>query len=252
MIIISEEIIEEIETEFKKILITNSINNISSFKWNKFNNFDKVNAFKDFFNFISPFLLDNQMYIHVLVWDTEDSRHSIYPRDDDKNLEIMYHKIIKNFASYRLNDNDCLFVYPDRQNSIDWQLIEEILEKDGFFNMDYGRTIMIEESSTENAYLIQLADIFAGIGRTSFKDYDEYEIRGDENQMVLLPFDEQLSVKNKTRFKIIRFIHNWSKKHKLQISITKNRGFKSHKKGPLNFWFYEPQHEKDKAPIRLK
>ena len=252
MIIISEEIIEKVETEFRKILINNSINNISSFKWNKFNTIDKVNAFKDFFNFISPFLLDNQMYIHVLIWDTEDSRHSVYPRDNDKNLEIMYHKIIKNFANYTLNEYDCLFVFPDRQNSIDWQLIEEILEKEGFFNMEYGRTITIEESNTKNAYLIQLADIFAGMGRTSYKDYDEYELQGDETQTFLIPFEKEPSIKNKTRYKIIRFVHNWSKKHKLQISISENRGFKSYKKGPLNFWFYEPQTDKDKAPIKQK
>lgn len=252
MIIVSEEIIEEVETEFRKILINNSINNISSFKWNKFNNIKKVNAFKDFFNFISPFLLDNQMYIHVLIWDTEDSRHLVQPRDDDKNLEIMYHKIIKNFANNRLNENDCLFVFPDRQNSIDWQLIEEILEKEGFFNLEYGRTIRIEESNTNNAYLIQLADIFAGMGRTSYKDYEEYELHGDETQTFLIPFDNEPSVKNKMRFKIIRFIHNWAKKHKLRISISKNGGLKSFRKGSLNFWFYEPQCEKDKAPMKEK
>lgn len=247
MVIISEEIINEIENEFRAILTNTSIN-ISTFKWGKFNKVNKVNAFKDFFNFISPFLLDNKMYIHILIWDTLDSRHSIFPRDDNKNLGMMYHKIIKNFANYNLNDDDSLIIYPDRQNCIDWQLIEEILEKEGFFNLEYGRTIRIEESNTENAYLIQLADIFAGIGRTSYSDYDEYEVHGDVTQTFLIPFDDEPSVKNKIRFRIIRFIHNWAKKNKLQISITEKRGFKSHKKGPLNFWFYEPQHENDKAP----
>lgn len=248
MVIISEEIIKNIEKEFNTILVKNSLNKISTFKWSKFNNINKVNAFKDFFNIISPFLLNNQIYIHVLIWDTKDSRHSVFPRDDDKNLEMMYHKIINNFANYNLNDEDLLFIYPDRQNSIDWQLIEEILEKEGFFNMEYERTIKIEESNTENAPLIQIADIFAGIGRTSYKDYDEYEIHSNTNQTFLIPFDDEPSVKNKTRFKIVRFIHNWAKNHKLQISMSKHKGFKSHKKGPLNFWLYEPQCENDKAP----
>lgn len=248
MIIISDEIIKDVEQEFKTILVKNSIDKISNFKWSKFNNINKVNAFKDFFNFISHYLLNNQMYIHVLIWDTDDSRHSVFPRDDNKNLGIMYHKIIKNFVKYNLNDEDSLFIYPDRQNCIDWQLIEEILEKEGFFNMEYGRTVKIEESNTENAYLIQIADIFAGIGRTSYMDYDEYEIHGDTNQTVLIPFDDTPSVKNKTRFRILNFFHRWAKNHNLQISMSEKRGLKSHKKGPVNFWLYEPQSEKDKAP----
>lgn len=252
MVIISEDIIDEIEDEFKNILKNNSVNNIKSFKWNRLNSVNKVNAFKEFFNYISPFLLNNQIYIHVLIWNVEDSRHLVYPRDDDKNLEIMYHKIIKNFAKNNLNNDDLLFIYPDRQNIIDWQLIEEILEKNGFFSLNYGRTIYIEESNTYNAYLIQLADIFAGMGRTSYVNYEDYELRGDENQRTLIPFDDDLSVLNKSRFKIIRFIHNWAKNHKLQISIKENNGFKSNKKGPLNFWLYEPQRKEDKAPIKEK
>ena len=250
MIIISNEIIDEVEMEFKKILNKNSVKNIKSFKWSKLNKINKVNAFKDFFNYISPFLLNNQIYIHVLIWNVMDSRHLVYPRNDNENLQIMYYKIIKNFANFNLNNDDSLVIYPDRQNILNWQLIEEILEKERFFSLKYGRTIHIEESNTTDAFLIQLADIFAGIGRTSYVDYDEYELRGDENQRVLMPFKNDISVLNKSRFKIIRFIHNWTKKHKLKISIKENKGFKSHKKGPLNFWLYEPQHEEDKAPIK--
>lgn len=252
MIIISDEIIEEVEMEFKKILNNNSVKNIKSFKWSKLNKINKVNAFKDFFNYISPFLLNNQIYIHVLIWNVNDSRHLVYPRDDNKNLQIMYYKIIRNFANYYLNDEDSLVIYPDRQNILNWQLIEEILEKEGFFTLKYGRTIHIEESNTNDAFLIQLADIFAGIGRTSYVDYEDYELRGDENQKTLIQFENDISVLKKSRFKIIRFINNWAKKHKLQISIKKTKGFKSHKKGPLNFWLYEPQHDGDKAPIKEK
>ncbi len=250
MIIISEEIINDVEFEFRRILERNSIKDIKSFKWSKFNNNDKVNVFKEFFQYIAPFLLENKIYIHTLIWNVNDSRHSVFPRDDNKNLEIMYYKIIYNFSKTYLNNENFLFIYPDRQNTINWQLIEQILEKKGFYNMKYGREIYIEESNTKHANLIQIADIFAGIGRTSYADYEEYKIRGDINQSILIPFEEDLSVKNKTRFKIIKFLHDWTKRNKLQISINKNKGFKSYKKGPLNFWYYEPQHENDKAPLK--
>ena len=181
MIVISEEYCIEINDKLVEILIKYNIS-IKKFKWNKFNSRDKVSALKEFLEYLFKLMVDNLVFIHTIIWDIQDSRHDVVGRDDIENLSRMYYKLIKNFAKDKLKNGDYLTVYPDRNNAVDWSLIEEILPNDGVYNTKelsfctVGLSkVCIKESNTNENALIQIADIFAGMARTSYEDYGRYE-----------------------------------------------------------------------------
>ncbi len=255
------------ETEFNQInnklsFILNKYGlNIKNFKWNKLASNNKVMALKELLDYLFGLMLDGSLRIHVLIWDIEDSRHDVVGRDDITNLSMMYYKLIKNFVEDNLYDKETLTIYPDRNNALDWKNLEDIFINDGVFNIiDDGlitllnKKVFFSESNTEDNHLIQIADIFAGMGRTSYEDYNQYEF-WVPNQQRLIPFDENVSNKQKYHFQLYKMVDEWAKENKLGISMKKYRGFKTlayYKKGPLNFWLYNPQHDEDQAPKKIK
>ena len=130
------------------------------FKWNKFNSRDKVNALEEFLDYLFRLMSDNLVFINTIIWDIKDSRHEILGRDDNKNLSLMHYKLIKNFTEDRLRNRDALTIYTDRNNSIDWNLIEDILPNNGVYNtkelsfctVGYSK-VFIEESNTAKMHL---------------------------------------------------------------------------------------------------
>ena len=233
------------------------------FKWNKFNSMGKVNALEEFLNYLFRLMFDDLVFIHTIIWDIKDSRHDILGRDDTKNLSLMYYKLIKNFAEDKLKNADTLTIYPDRNNSIDWNLIEDILPNDRIYNTKelsfctagYSK-VFIEESNTSENALIQIADIFAGLARTSYEDYENYEKWLNQGQQTLFSYEKpklEISSKDKYRFKIYKYINEYCKRRSWTVSLKTNKGFSTFDKHkPLNFWFYRPQHEEDKAPLKNK
>lgn len=261
MIVISKEHCSEINDVLNEILTKYNINP-QKFKWNKFNSMDKVNALEEFLEYLFKLMFGNLVFIHTIIWNIHDSRHEIVGRDDNKNLSLMYYKLIKNFAEDKLKNGDALTIFPDRNNSIDWNLIEEILPNDGVYNTKKlsfctvcFSKVLIEESNTSENSLIQIADIFAGMARTSYEDYDKYEKWLNRHQQSLFPNenlnDVEFSVKDKHRFKIYEFVDKHAKRKSWSVSFKTNKGFCTYDKSkPLNFWFYRPQHDDDKAPLK--
>jgi hypothetical protein len=263
MIVISKDSYPEVNDKLTEILKSNNIKP-KRFKWNKFNSMDKVNALKEFLRYLFRLMSNGKVHIHTIIWDIKDSRHDCLGRDDTENLSLMYYKLIKNFAEDKLKNGDTLTIYPDRNNSIDWSLIEEILPNDGIYNtkeleyctVGYSKVFIKESNTSENA-LIQIADIFAGLARTSHEDYDCYEKwlnRGHTSLFGERINEIEISVKDEHRFKIYKFIDEYSKRKSWKVSLKTKKGFTTYKDNdkPLNFWFYEPQHEEDKAPLKNK
>lgn len=224
----------------------------------------KVHALEEFLEYIFKLMSNNYVHIHTIIWDIHDSRHERLGRDDAKNLSLMYYKLIKNFADDKLENGDLLTIYPDRNNSIDWKLIEEILPNDGTYNTKElsfctvcSSKVFITESNTDENSLIQIADIFAGLARTSYEDYDKYEKWLNRHQQSLFPNENlnpiEVTGREKHRFEIYNFIDKRAKRKSWKVSLKRKKGFSSYKdkNKPLNFWFYEPQHEEDKAPLKI-
>lgn len=254
-IVINEKCLDVIDAQLKYILHQYNIDNITSFKWAKIKSDNKFNALKDFLIFLFPFLEKRLVTIHTLTWNTYDNRHKVEHRDDTENLSIMYYNLIKDITSKKLVSQESLKIYPDQNNSMDWEFLQMLLRNNSTkydYNNNYiidSHEIYIKESSTEKHNLIQIADIFAGIARTSYEDYNDYEFYNPQ-QTRLVPL-KKISRRQKYRFEIYKIIKKWGEEHKYQISINKKRGFNSfNQDAPINFWFYIPQRLDDKAPTK--
>ena len=263
MIVLNKKYCTEVNNHLNEILKKYEISP-KTFKWNKFNSIKKVYALEEFLEYLFGLMSRNMIHITTIIWDIHDSRHEILGRDDKKNLSLMHYKLIKNFAEDKLKNGDTLTIYPDQNNSIDWNQIEEILPNDGIHNtkeLSFCTVcltkVFIKESNTSENALIQIADIFAGLARTSYEDYENYEKWLNRGQTSLFPDEElnqiDISVKDEHRFKIYQFIDTQCKRKSWSVSLKSKNGFYSYDKTkPLNFWLYKPQHKEDKAPLKNK
>lgn len=260
MIMFNESIINSFEKEFKKILNDYNQTNIKSFKWTEMKTSHKITALKEILEILFEYMENDLVYVETIKWSTLDERHNIPRRDDKLNLSIMYYRLISDLVSKKTTTGDEVTLYSDHNNIMAWEELEKyIIYADGCANEKeiekFGvilatKKVNILEKTTSQKNLIQLADIFAGIARTSFEDYDKYEKWNNSHQNQLTK-SESYSNRQKYRFEIYEIIDKWAKKNKLQISLKGNRGFRSYNpNSPLNFWVYEPQHENDKAPVK--
>ena len=94
------------------------------------------------------------------------------------------------------------------------------------------------------------------MARTSYEDYKKYDKWLNRDQQSLFPNENlnnvELSGKDKHRFKIYEFVDKHSKRKSWSVSLKTNNSFSTYDKSkPLNFWFYKPQREEDKAPCKI-
>jgi len=183
----------------------------------------------------------------------------------------MFFNIFKNVLSKRWPDGSVWLLCPDKNSFINWEKIVSFLENRNFrFELRKNNLLrnqisikIIKEFGVHGVNpidsmkqpLIQLADLFAGMTVFSRKDYDLYEnwLRTQSRQRKLFENLEEFKVSNSAyeRCRVLCEIDSKCKENRLYISLKSNRGLKSYKPDyPINFWFYQPQHDMDKAPIR--
>ena len=118
----------------------------------------------------------------------------------------------------------------------------------------------IEPRDSKEEPFIQLADLFAGLAAYSYLHYDYYDQWKHSNTRQMKLFETEtcsqfkLSGADKERCRVLDYFNNNNcKRYKLGVSLKSNRGLKTpNPKNPINFWFYVPQHETDKAPLKEK
>ncbi len=261
---LEDEIIQKLDT-----IIDES--GLSEFKWSKLRQAREHFAAEKIINYVFQLALDEKIRIDTLIWDIEDSRHKIQGRDDIANLQRMYYHLFRSVLTYRWATGSNWALYPDQQSALNWNTIADYLDITGTniklegslfetfklrLSQDFQIETIAETKSTDNS-LIQVADLFAGLGAYSHAEYQKYEEwRKLENRQLTLELDFgqsgpsiKLSNRDKVRCKIINQLNMLCKQHKLSIGLSSTRGFKSYKpQYPMNFWVYEPQHLNDKAP----
>lgn len=237
---------------------------VSEAKWDGVKSYPpKIIIAKRFIDRIFDYIINNEVRIDTIIWDTYDSRHNIVGRDDVKNFHIMYYNLLRHIGRIQREVN--WEFYPDQQSMVDWQKIKRYLnntylEKPYIVHL-FGKSgmrfnfIKIEEQESIKEPLVQICDLFAGMARFSREKRDKYcywknyfcnktvslfpEIRSDIN----------LSKGEKTRFSIIDDFCTRCKENRLGVSIENNHYLKTpDPASPINFWHYTPQHENDRAP----
>ncbi len=237
--------------------------NVREFKWSKLSNAKyKICALK-LINFILKNITKYDIRIDVLTWDTYDSRHKVKNRDDQANFERLFFHLLKTCCKKRPK-NSIWDIYPDQRHGIDWDTVNTCLNAEGnkrefqsslfgdFYSDPYYQIHRFSEIDSTKEPCCHIADLFAGLSVFSINSYSKYKKWVLQNQPSLFETEtEAVDVSNseQVRFEVMQKFNTKCKNLKLGVSLDRNQCFLTydHKK-PINFWWYKPQHQHDKAP----
>jgi hypothetical protein len=217
---------------------------ISELKWTQLRSAKVRNTAIAILDLILSKAVARAVRVDVLTWDIEDSRHRIQGRNDRKNLIRMYYFLFKDVLAKRWPIDAKWEIYIDESAWSPWWHLGYLQD---IFDWETGKTIaevniteVWSAHSHENP-LIQVADLFAGLGVFSRENYLRYSQQGNLNL--------DLSNSERERFTVLQYFHHQCKSHKLGVSLNQRGGLRSfNPEKPINFWWYEPQGYYDKAP----
>lgn len=255
--------------ELKDLLIDS---NLEEFVWKRLSGAKQRFAALKLTKLATDACCSGRLRIDVLTWDIQDSRHKVIGRDDIANLQRMYYHLFKHVMRERWPDGSIWGLCPHEHTAIDWANVKDFLDladtqvearrdifTSGKLYIRLKQEFKIEElnpfKSQENP-LIQLADLFVGLCIFSRMHYSRFEswIKNKDPQSLI--FEEEgehveTSIADRERFKVLSEFDELCKKRKLGVSLKTNKGLKTYNPhNPINFWWYEPQHNSDKAPVR--
>lgn len=248
-----------------------SSSGVTEFKWKNLDSQKYFYCAVKIIDFILNDLEKSQTRIDVLIWDTHDSRHKIIGRDDIANYERMVFHLFSNTMKKRPRNAEWDIVV-DEYNGIDWETAKDCLAAKGrqqqffentlfgsFYSDQYYSIKSFKDQCSHIEPLIQVADLFAGLAVFSKIEYDKFEKwkkQNGNNQPTLFEEEERpvvrLSNSEKPRFNLLDQFNSKCKARKLGVSLESKRCLHTFdKRNPISFWHYEPQHENDKAPIKV-
>lgn len=251
---------DKAKSELNNILASS---NVTEFKWQKLNNAKNYFCAEKIIDFIFNNLSNFKMRIDILIWDTHDSRHQIYGRDDMANYERMFFHLLS--ASMKRRPKSAKWdIRPDQRNGIDWHTVHKCLSAKGrqqnshhdifgYFISDPHYFIeSFQEQCSNVEPLIQVADLFSGLAVFSKESYASF-VQWKQQKTPILFEEECMSFSNRQnyRFILLEFFDRRCKAGKYGVSLeSKQCLFTYNPKNPINFWYYEPQHNSDKAPVK--
>ena len=247
---------------------------ITEFKWHKLDNARYRFAALKMLDYAVRHTCAKIVRADMLTWDIEDSRHRITGRDDIANLQRMYYHLLKNVLRTRWPADSIWRLCPDEQAAMKWNEVKDFLDMtstqvdvrrdlftQGKFRLRLRQEFDIEQITPCKSHqepLIQLADLCAGLAAYSRSSYDIYEQwkRSSSQQVRLFATTEQesppeLSNSDHARCQVLAEFDGMCKKQRLGVSLKTDHGLRTFGPiNPINFWWYEPQHEGEKAPVK--
>jgi len=211
--------------------------------------------------------------IDIIVWDTQDLRHTIRGRDDVANLAIMYYRVLTHAARQWKQAEWRL--YPDMNPEISWDEIADFLKRTSLsgsrtrlpslFKFEEENQLLqfneIRPTDSLREPVIQLADLFAGMGRFCREEGEQclrwLDSWGNKEQLQLPDLlcgrdakDDTIETK-RNRYQLIGEFYHLCRRNRMGVSLRDEKCLRTlNPKNPINFWNYESQYDYDKAPIR--
>ena len=250
----------------QEIVACLSSSDVAEFKWTELNNAKKRFCANKMIDAVLNHLGVDSLRVDVLVWDTQDARHTVSNRDDAANLERMFFHLLRTTMSRR--ESADWHVFPDERPGTDWATLRDCLASVGSWvrRFDYP---LLREAHAELSFrireltpvkshvtpVVQVADLFAGMAAFSRKHegvFKEWTEATDPQQQIFGQSEAPaLSNRLRERFQVIPELAAKCRARRLGVSlrtegylVTKNPIY------PLNFWHYVPQNDRDRAPTR--
>ena len=254
----------ELQDSISKILRESGIK--SEFKWNNLYSARERFAAMEMVDFV--FKNRDRLRVDILIWDLEDKRHKdVIKRDDNENLVRMYYHLVSTTLSKRWPIGGSRWRWrPDVQFAVDWDTLHDCIRnkkhkcvRDLFNeNPDFERVDIrrIDPSESHEWPLIQLADLFAGMGAYSWGHYKKFSAwwtQKSKQQSIFGVEKVAISPGEEEKYTVLSHFIEQRENTRLPISYETTNGLRTRNPNcRLNFWLYEPQHELDKAPIRSR
>lgn len=204
--------------------------------------------------------------VHVIIWDTHDRRHRVKGRDDGANRERMFFHLAH--AALRRRPPGSWELYPDSGGSTNWDTIKRCLDAKGSWPSVLDLPLLrervaeqlyqirlIQSVDSRSEPLVQVADLFAGLGaysRTMSADFMTWH-RWTQGQGSLFEQVQEpiMSNREQHRFPVIDRLAQLSRRARLGVSLRSKGYLLTHDPDrAMSFWHYTPQHELDRAPVR--
>jgi len=229
--------------DFIEVLTRSGINEL---KWSNLKSARNRFATIEMIDLVINLIVNNKARIDAITWDIEDTRHKVRRRSDIRNLRRMYYFLFKN-ALVRRWPKSCIWqLYPDETgfgaaSHLDYLTMGSDLSDD----LSCLNISGIIEVKSHQEPIVQVADFFAGIAAYSRNSYQLIRKMVKTKEQT-----EGLSNSDKERGIVLNYLYEQCKNYKLGVSLQSSKGLRTRNpKRPLNFWWYEPQGEYDKAPL---
>jgi hypothetical protein len=230
--------------------------NLTELKWNKLRTArDRFGALK-VMDYVIQKAQQGLLRIDVLIWDAMDSRHNVRRRDDNANLQRMYYHLLLDVLNRKWGKHRSWRIFPDEQSTVDWINLRDFLNKKTR-QLQYSFCIhKIEPCQSCNEPLIQVADLFAGLAvysRNNYDCFDHWLLRKELTSQDPKLEDTliKLSGADLARCEVLYQFNEWCKQRKLGVTLQPYHGLRSSSSlNSMSFWWYQPQHDRDKAPTK--
>ena len=243
---------------------------ISEFKWHKVSSAKHRFAMNEICSLVANREWRGKLRIDILIWDVEDTRHRVFHRDDTVNLARMYYHLMRNVIERRWLDATGWLMSLDERTDMDWGTLEDCLRgrsrKEKTANEPplvslrgtaRQRLPRVRQVRSSDEPLVQLADLFAGLGAFSWNMCEEHhaweavQTERDQGQLSLDFGLQGAEVSNSARFKH-EVLSHFTDVGAPGVVLEKSQGLRTYgPKNSINFWLYEPHRVSDRAPRRL-
>jgi hypothetical protein len=116
--------VEEVERDLRRSL---NESDIVEFKWQRLRTAKERFAAQKVCRICVKKACAGVVRIDVLIWDIEDSRHSVRGRDDLANLQRMYYHLFRNVLRTRWPHDSIWRLHPDEHTAMDWNTVKDCL-----------------------------------------------------------------------------------------------------------------------------
>lgn len=252
----------------EKIQALNQESDVKECKWYKLESAKSRFAIQKILTLCLEYTDTERLRIDVLVWDSDDSRHKVIGRDDNKNLMNMYIQLLRNVIVKRWRGSGVWQIFPDQNSIIDWVHVRNILrntdvysdDSESFLDRTWNQSkslhsiVSIEEADSKLTGLCQAIDIFSGMSIFSFEKkvaFTEWRKRNSPQQELFPSQKIELSNKDNEQSTVMNYCLEQAESKNIRIHFDPNIGLVT--KDPnqvINVWLYSPQAPYDKAPTR--